>query len=262
MNNQISFGKKTGTIGNVISSVGSSALNVGVTIGAGAGVGACVGKLASLTPYKLSAAAMEHQYADMFVKAVNLPETPEYMKGLSEITSVVSNAKKIGLCENKKARIENIKTLCNKLKDEVKNNADAIKDDGLQKYAKKLLKSKSENSLTADEITGALEGHIKKADKLLEKIDNKISKKTMEDAFGEFAEKAKNCDVTKKLAENGAKHLRKNAVIGAGIAIGVLGALVINLLHTNGLIKLGKRTQKDQPTANMPALPLAKTTQG
>lgn len=263
MTNQVSFGKQSGTVGSVLGSVGSSALNVGVTMGAGAGVGACIGKLASLTPYKPSAAALEHQYTDMFIKAVQMPKAPEYLAGIPELKTAICDAKKVNLYTSGKAQAEDIKKLCGGFIEKIKETPDIIKNEGVQEYAKRLLKSKSENPLTGEEVVGAFEKHIKKADTLLEKIDKKLAGRTVEGVFGDFVEKAKNCDTTKELAESGAKHLRKNTIIGIGIAIGVVGALVINLLHTNGVIKLGKRTQNNQQNSSVSAkTPIHGTTQG
>ena len=66
--------------------------------------------------------------------------------------------------------------------------------------------------------------------------------------------------VINKYAQDGAKHLRKRTIIGAGIAIGAGVALVLNLLRTYGVI--GKKGAPDNQTAPNPASAPLKTTQG
>lgn len=267
MTNQVSFGKQSGTFGNIIGSVGSSALNVGVTVGAGAGVGACIGKLASLTPYKPSAAALEHQYIDILEKAAMQKKTPEYIKNAGE---EVFNAFKVAKrairrnwnYESKFRKAQQIEELVERLTSPKADLTSTLKGytANLQNIAKGILKIDKDASVTSEELINKL---VEKHEKLIETLEKRKPADT-KSLTNAFIEKASQNNDIKELAETGAKHLRKTSIVGIGMAIGIVGALVINLLNTNGVIKLGKRTQNKQQNTGMPAVnvPLEKTTQG
>ena len=267
MTNQVSFGQQQGGIKSAIGAVGSSALNVGVTVGAGAGVGALAGKLASLAPYTPSAADLNHQYHDMFIRAINSKETPEYMKeGADTLKGIVGDARKIFVKSKthlkRLGQAGRIKGVCETAIEEIKADAKVASDESIQAYAKKLLKSKSEAPLSKEEVLGAFEKHIKKADKLIEKIKNGAPKEKLDTYLDDFVKKASESPKTKELAEKGAKHLRKCTMIGVGAAVGIIGALVINILRTNGILKLGRRKQASAQAPNNIPNPQIGTTQG
>lgn len=116
--------------------------------------------------------------------------------------------------------------------------------------------------LSKEEVVGVFEKHIKKADKLIEKIKNGAPKEKLDTYLDDFIKKAGESPKAKEIAEKGAKHLRKCTMVGIGAAIGIIGALVINILHTNGILKFGRKKQASvQPPVNIPN-PQIGTTQG
>ncbi|MCD7740428.1 MAG: hypothetical protein LUH11_03670 [Candidatus Gastranaerophilales bacterium] len=242
--NQVSFGGSESKGGSFFSSLKDSAINVASTVAAGTAAGALGGKIASLKPYTPNAAALDFQYADMFQKALRNETTPEYIKNAGDkFTKLVDSARACtNILDETTGKLYTGDTLLQTVKNLPEGN---IAADEIQNSAKTFLKSENmdipQGTLTKDKITQSLQ---KINEKLYDKI--KETSKTIDGKRSEFAEKiaeAKNPRVD-ELANKGAKHLRNKSVIGAGIAIGVIGALVLNLLKTYGII--GKKHPKSQ----------------
>ena len=246
--NSVSFGKKEG--GGFLKSTIGSAINVGATIGAGAAVGAGVGKLASLTPYKPSAADLNFQYKDMFERAVRVKEPPSYIKDAGDefvklfkegrtahVTDSINNAALL--------KGQQIEKLINDIAISASNNPllkkmKGVNDEQIQQQVKKILKDKSGEKLTNEQM---VEGLANKLQRLSEWM-GKRKPSNMDELSTQFAEKAGSNPRIKELAEKGAKYLRNKSIIGVGIAVGVLGALTLNILKTYGILKLPKFGKK------------------
>ena len=228
----VSFGKQTGTRGGILGSVGGSLLNVGATVGVGAGIGAGIGKLASLTPYTPTAADLKYQYADMFERAVGTKETPSYIQEAGDkFTNLVAKGKKLlksGRCAQRNGiNLEVCRSAAENATDEV------IKSSEFQRGIKKIIKGKMpEGGFTREQIIERLAQKSEKTAEFLQKNGKKIT-----ETAEEFVDSAASCPRMKELAEKGAKHLRNKTIVGAAIAIGVIGALVLNILKTYGILK-------------------------
>lgn len=241
INNSVSFGKNTGSSGGVLSSVASSALNVGVTAGVGAGIGAGIGKLASLTPCKIKPQDLNFQFEDMFVSAIKNRETPSYLKGAGgDVIDIVKQgkevSKKINMATQNVNKYASLSQFVNALPDEEIKNAD------FQSGIKKIIKGKMpEGGFSKKEILEKLAIKGEKASKFINDSCEKLTQTS-----NEFATKAASNENLKELAEKGAKHLRAKTIVGTAVAIGVVGALFLNILKTFGVIKPKRKNAQAQ----------------
>ena len=230
---------------SILGSIGASALNVGLSAGAGAAVGGAVGKVASMIPIKPSEAALNHQYEDMFIKAAKTAQdVPEYLKDKGdEILGIVKNGQQaLSGYTSSNVQAEKIKNFTAGI---ASLTDDAIKNDETQNIIKEFFK----------DATAPTGGYAKESvvQRLTDWHKNVVAKiestgDALDNAGKEFVEKAKNIKGLNEMAEQGAKHLRKSTIIGAGVGIGVLAALTLNLLNTYGLIGGGKsNNNQNQP---------------
>ena len=110
------------------------------------------------------------------------------------------------------------------------------------KIEKKIIKGKmSEGGFSREEI---LEKLIKRKEKAKKVINGCCEKLTQ--TSNEFATKAVSNKNIKELAEKGAKHLRAKTIVGTAVAIGVVGALFLNILKTFGVIKPKRKKAQAQ----------------
>lgn len=251
--------------GNFFGALKDSFLNVAGTAAAGGALGAGAGKLVSLTPYKPSETALNFQFADMFEKTVKSDEIPDFIKQSGdEIKGFVKQGQKFAGDYN--GIIDSMEKIA--LKQKVQEMAEeAIAEEKTQSFIREFFK---------DAKDAVPDGGYKKAD-ILERLKDvatdektveglKERKNTIEEQFENirqgFIKKASELkdSIINKYAQDGAKHLRKRTIIGAGIAIGAGVALVLNLLRTYGVI--GKKGAPDNQTAPNPASAPLKTTQG
>ena len=243
--NSVSFGsEKSGGMGNVISAMGKSALNVGVTAGAGAAVGAGVGKLVTLVPYKPTADALRHQYTGMLGSAIISGETPSYAgEAGGKLASIIQKGKELFKIGGYAEKNYGIYQTCSGVIQDATD--EAIKDGVFQKSIKKIIKGKMpEGGFSREQM---LERLSKKMDRTREFL--KTTSKNMNKVTEEFIETAGSSEKAKELAEKGAKHLRNKTIVGASIAVGVLSAFVINILKTYGVLKfpkIGAKVQQNQ----------------
>lgn len=247
-NNSIPQGNTAGSQRGFLKTVGGSLINVGATIGAGAAVGGGIGKLASLTPYKPKAAELEYQFKDMFVKAAKNEEAPEHIRNLGDsVSSLVNSYKQLA----KKTEFATNNCVCyNGCLEAVKKiSEEEIKDKKFQTAIKKIIKGKmSENGYTKEQIVERLTNKIARTTNFLEKNSENAN-----NILGDFCKKASANERMTELATKGAKHLRSKAIIGVGIGVGIISALVLNILKTYGVLKLpklGKNQAQQNPLPN------------
>lgn len=267
----VSFGnnQQNSNAGNLFGAVKDSFLNVAATAALGGAAGGAVGKLASLTPYTPDKAALNMQYADMFQRALKKDEIPEHIKNAGDdFVQMVKSSKDlqkdildITADLTDKA---NLKILVTEAKDEM------IQQQGFQETIKNTLKEAAdkipEGGYTKNEVLERLKDIPTDGKELAEKIKDatKASQEKLSGFYDDFIKKAGELkdSVINQYAQDGAKHLRKTSIIGAGIAIGAMGALILNILKTYGII--GKKGAPAQGQAAQPQVssPMLKTTQG
>lgn len=243
-NGAITFGNEQNNGGSVLGAIKDSAVNVGITALAGGTAGAVGGKIAALTPYKPSEEAMNFQYGDIFIKAAKKDELPDYIKDKGDdITGVVEKCRNLfkanaGLIKE----MAETESLYNQIK---KTTEEEIKSEEFQTKLKEFFKEKvekiPEGGYKKEEALRKAEERYDKICENLKRIDEKCGE--LQDSFIKSAAKdEKICDI----AEKGAKHLRKRCFVGAGIAIGITGALILNLLKTYGVIGKKQTTAASQ----------------
>lgn len=233
---------------SVFGAVKDSALNVGVTAGAGILAGGAVGKIASLIPSKTSEAAIKFQYGDMFERLTRTSEVPKYLQGKGE--EIVQAAQEGISLRNTVKALKQKWQETNIMGAAVTNaTEDAIKQESFQTKIREFLQDAAdkvpEGGYTKD---GILERLKTSYDGLEEAIESKSG--ALLKMQGDFAEKLKNLgdtDIT-ALAEKGAKHLKARSIIGAGMAIGLIAALTLNILKTYGVI--GRKPNANQQNQN------------
>ncbi len=237
MSEQVSFNGGGVSAGGILGAVKDSAINVGATAVAGGVIGAAGGKLVSLKPYTPNSTAMEAQYRDMFLRAGNASsagEVPEYLKDKGD--DVLNLVKKSGRILKRNSelteRANEIATM-----GQAVSRADNATFSGnkFQSLIAEFFKDKPEKipegGYTKEGVVERLQTSLGKIDKISKRLGEKYAPLS-----DEFVEKAAKNEEIKEIAEKGAKHLRKRSIIGAGIAIGVCAALVLNLLRTYGVI--------------------------
>ncbi len=224
---------------SVIGAIGSSLLNVGLTVGAGAAAGGAAGKIASLIPSKPSEAALEHQYKDMFQKAArNTEELPKYLENMEAgakeiIKDIIKRGQGVNVAQN--AKNAEFATVMEIAQTAAAHTDETIKAPEVQEQIKNLFKD-------AAVPTGGYEkaGIKQRLDKMAETIGaaSETNKATLGKIEEEFVSKVKGqgFENIQELAKDGAKHLRKTTLIGAGIGVGVFVALAINLFNSFGSI--------------------------
>lgn len=261
INNSISFGNSDKSNGSIFGAIKDSALNVGFTAVAGGALGGIGGKIASLTPYKPSTSAIEAQYGDMFLKAGIKEELPEYISNMGD--EVASAVKKGAELVKEDIAIGVKVSNADKLYSIIKTlPEDDLSKDNIQKALKEFFGDKSDfafKDAKKDEIIEAIKNKFKELMEKSKDINNEFS--TLK---GQFIESASKDYRVQTMAEKAAKDLRRNAMVGAGIAVGVFGALVLNILKTYGII--GAK-HKQAPVNNATgavnnAMQPLKTTQG
>lgn len=244
VNNSIPQGNTTAPKKGFMQSVGGSLINIGTTIGAGACVGGGIGKLASLTPYKPNAAALENQFIEMFTTATRADEAPKYIKNAGDEFIKLFKQGRETFVYNKETeaavnKLFSISEVIDRLDNVKAGSYSKAKSEkiisGFQDFAKKILKIDSDKPLTLEQMQKGLN---KEHGKLIDFINNRKAPFDPEKLKRAFAEKAGSSDEIKELATKGAKHLRNKTVIGVGIAAGVIGALALNILNTYGLLKI------------------------
>ena len=243
-NGAITFGNEQNNGGSVLGAIKDSAVNVGITALAGGTAGAVGGKIAALTPYKPSKEAMNLQYGDIFVKAARKDELPDYIKDKGDdITGAVEKCRSLfkanAKLSLKMAETKNLHAQVQKMTEE------EIKSEEFQTKLKEFFKEEAEKipegGYKKEEALRKAEEYYDKTCKNLERINEKCGE--LQDSFIKGASKdEKICDI----AEKGAKHLRKRCFVGAGIAIGITGALILNLLKTYGVIGKKQTTAASQ----------------
>lgn len=262
INNSISFGNSESKGLSVLGAVKDSALNVGLTAVAGGAIGGVAGKIASLTPYTPSKEAINMQYGDMFLKATMKEELPDYIarKGDDIVDSVKLGAKlfrkdiELGIqAKNAEQLYELVKTLPEaELRGE---KVQGVLKEFFEGTAEMMPVDKASREQLMDGIKARFQKMLRGSDSINKKFQG--LQETFTDAVSKDFK-------IQDMVERSARDLRKNAIIGAGIAVGVVGALVLNILKTYGVI--GKR-QNSAPANNLAGAqnnisqPL-KTTQG
>ncbi|MCD8024253.1 MAG: hypothetical protein LUE64_01830 [Candidatus Gastranaerophilales bacterium] len=233
-----------------------SFVNIGATVAIGGGAGAAAGKAASLLPFKPDSTALNFQYEDMFERAISNEDTPDYLKKASgKLQDIIKNSKQT-VTDFENASV--LKSNTDSLLETVKVAADdTIADTNIQDCVKKIIKDSGaepqEGVMSKSAITEALE---KIQAELNEKL--KIGKKSYDEAKSGFISEIQQNTANKEaqeIAKKGAKHLRSRTLIGAGIAIGISLALVLNLLKTYGVIgrknvNLAQNTQNGGAKSN------------
>ena len=228
INNSVSFGNSDSKGVSILGAVKDSALNVGLSAAVGGVVGGIGGKIASFTPYKPTGA-------------------------IKEGAKLVKDDVALGVKANSADKLYSV----------IKSIPDAdLGKESVQKALGEFFNGADDfafKNATKDEITEAIKEKFKNILKESEGVNKKfceLREKFIENVSQDFR--------VQELVSKSAKDLRKNAMIGAGVAIGIIGALVLNLLNTYGVI--GKR-QKSAPANNLAGAqnnisqPL-KTTQG
>lgn len=261
INNSVSFGNSDSKGVSILGAVKDSALNVGLSAAVGGVVGGIGGKIVSFTPYKPTQAALNAQYGDMFLKMGLREELPDYIRNLGDdVTGAIKEGAKLvkddvalGVKANSADKLYSV----------IKSIPDAdLGKESVQKALGEFFNGADDfafKNATKDEITEAIKEKFKSILKESEGVNKKFN-----ELRENFIETASQDFKVQELVSKSAKDLRKNAMIGAGVAIGIIGALVLNLLNTYGVI--GKR-QKSAPANNLAGAqnnisqPL-KTTQG
>ncbi len=244
----VSFGSSGTQKRSIFSDIKNSAINVGTTALVGGTIGAIGGKIGTLVPYKPSEAAINFQYADMFEKATNANKIPECLKDTGDdIKNLISKGQKI------KSKSNTIKNYYNKLVEFVGNlskvkpneyNSDEIQTQ-IKNFFKDSAKNIPEGGYNQANVVQKIESKTDKINKILTSQSKKFSE--YQEKFVDIIKNLKNENL-ESIAKKGAKHLRNRAIIGTGIAIGVVGALIFNILNTYGLI--GRKAQASAPPTN------------
>lgn len=268
MSQSVSFGRSEGGpgISGTLGAVKDSFLNVGLTAVVGGTVGGAAGKLAALTPYKPTVAQMQFQYADMFEKAIIRKDIPDFIKNAGgdfvQLTEIgKQTAEYASQLATEAAETKILYGAVQEASDEI------ISGSEFKTKITEFFKGKETKIADADYTKEGLLSKLKEHfDKIREQSE--LKGKLFNSVNEDFVKKAENlgdCDM-KTLAEKGAKHLRKRSIIGAGIAIGIIGALTLNILKTYGVI--GRRrpvqnqgaAQAQNPSGTAPVPKM--TTQG
>jgi len=234
LDNSITFGKGQNSGGSILGAVKDSVINVGATAALGAAAGALGGKVATLKPYTPSTEEINYQLRDIFVKAGFKDQLPDYIKNKGD--DVVSAVKKSSrLIKSDIALNEKINeaSLLYSIAEQASDTD--FKGEKVQNALKKFfhLKNPPENGYTKEGAKKALKERTEKILNTSVKINKQFN--TLQDDFIKN-EAVLNDGKIQELAQSGAKHLRNREIIGAGIAIGVIGAFVLNILNTYGVI--------------------------
>lgn len=221
-----------------------AAINVGGTMLIGGAAGSAAGHLVALVPHKPNAAQLNHQYVDIFEKAVMNNDLPEFLK--NKAGDIAKNAQPIA---SNISKLNEKAATGSKLLDKIAKNSkdDILKNDEFLTKASEFLgadkKLIEKNSL--ENVTNMIKSHLGVLKPALESENASLQ---LEKAA--FITEARTVDDIVEIAKKGAKHLRKRTIVGVGIAIGIMGALTLNLLKTYGVI--GKKSNVQQNPA-MPA---------
>lgn len=261
INNSVSFGKSESKGASVLGAVKDSALNVGLTTLAGGTVGALGGKLASLVPYTPSEAALNAQYGDMFMKLGLKEELPDYIANKGE--DIVDKIKQGAQLIKDDIAIDVKAKAADKLYSAIKAAPEAdLGKEEFQNALKQFFDDADDFAFQGakkEEIAEAIKTKFKNLIDKSEEINNNF--KALKDSFIEAVSKDHNIQ---GMAEKSARDLRKNAIIGAGIAVGVVTALVLNILKTYGIIGKKRMQVPQQPMMEPQSsfMQPLKTTQG
>ncbi len=263
INNSVSFGKSESKGPSIFGAIKDSAVNVASTAVLGGTVGAIGGKIASLTPYTPSKAALDAQYADLFVKTTLKDQVPDYIakKGDDVVDAVKLGAKlfkkdiELGI---QASNADKLYTIVTSLPES------ELRSENVQKSLKEFFKGTAENmpvdKASREQIAEGIKARFKKFMRGSASLNEKF--KSLQDTFTDAVSKDFKIQ---NMVEKGARDLRRNAMIGAGVAVGIIGALVLNILKTYGVI--GKKGKQEAPVYNLAGAqgnisqPL-KTTQG
>lgn len=224
----VSFGNNKDSRPSFFSTVKTAAAETIVPVVAGGALGGGVGKLVSLTPYKPKEDMLQIQYKDMFQKALKSEELPDYIKTAGGDFVDITNKGKIAYKELKK--VDDLLSLAESTQI-IKDKKIASSD--FQSILKEILGEN--NFANKEEILKAIEA---KLEPLKESYDT--HRENYKAALDSFVEKACEEDKIVDIAKKGAKQLRKRCIIGAGIMIGAFGALILNVLRTNGAFNFKK----------------------
>ena len=243
-NGAITFGNEQNNGGSVLGAIKDSAVNVGITALAGGTAGAVGGKIAALTPYKPSEEAMNFQYSDIFIKAAEKDELPDYIKDKGDdITGAVKKCRNLfkantGLIKKMNETESLYKQIQETAEEEIKSEEFQTK---LKEFFKEKAEKIPEGGYKKEEALQKIKERYDKILKNLGKINEKYG--GLQDSFIKSA--SKDVEIS-DIAEKGAQHLRKRCLVGAGIAIGITGALILNLLKTYGVIGKKQTTAANQ----------------
>lgn len=236
--------------------VASSALNVGATVGAGAAVGSIGGRIASLVPYKIKDADIAFQYGDMFCRAAQSETATDLLKSTTgTVKDLIQEGKNCIAIQN--GYKEQAQTAAEFLAGVMETADDAFSGAEVQDKIKSFFRD------TADKIpTG---GYTKEGVKtrLQDSIEHAVNNhKAQNEYFANikerFVQAARAAGDTnlEEVAKKGAKALRNRSIIGAGIAIGVITALALNIMKS---FKSARAVSAPAPAQKNPGIG---TTQG
>lgn len=220
--------------GSFLGAVKDSAVNVLSTAAVGGVVGGIGGKIATIAPYKPSVEALNFQYADMFEKAATATEIPAFLqdKGDDIVQLTKKGQKTLKGFNGLKGAMGGVETMYATLS---KVPEDKFGSEDVQKIVKAFFKNDKkvpEGGYTKTAVLERLKGRFDTMGGILKNKGEEFMQ-----AQGSFVEKIKglkNAQID-DWAAKGAKHLRNRAMIGAGVGLGIVGALVLNLLSTSGL---------------------------
>lgn len=227
-------GQKSNVLGGVVSSLKDTA----VVATTGLAIGGLGGKLATLAPYKPSQIALNCQYEDIFDKAVAGKGIPEYLKKAGDdVALLIDKGRRLGTCAARKKGAD-------ELLEFLSTRPEEFKSDNFQNAVKSFFKGSKkiqEGGFTKDEILEKLKGCSERCGKVLKE---KFNDTKLDDVRNSFVEKVKNLKNAQidDIAEKGAKHLRNKSIVGAGMAIGLVSMLILNVLKTSGIIKPKAKT--------------------
>lgn len=234
-------GQKSNVLGGVVSSLKDTA----VVATTGLAIGGFGGKLATLASYKPSQAALDLQYGDIFSKAIGGKGVSKILKDAGDdVISLINKGKGVKSIASQKAETDLIlKSLSGVSEKEFASDEvqDAVKS--LFKKNKKI----QEGGFSKEEILSKLKV---RSDKFRKALKDKFGVTSLDEVKASFIEKVKGLKNKQidDIAEKGAKHLRNKSIIGAGMAIGLIGMLVLNVLKTSGIIK--PKAKSAQPNAS------------